>query len=383
MPQSANLPGGLTAEQVPQFISLGWDDNGIAGWDPEKPSGLYWALEMYAARKNADGSPALASFYMTSSYVTGDYNAYGKKPDASSTHLKRLWRRTWRDGHEVGNHTHTHPHGKDPETGKVLPVSEWVAEMEKCNEVLTAPFDENESVENPDPTKGPGIPAEAIVGFRTPFLEYTNHTFAAVKNIGFTYDCSIQEGFQPSMDGTNFYWPYTLDEGSQAHDLWMEWGLKDPIEPHPGLWTIPVYTVIVPPDEECANYGVPTGLRDRMKKTLDYFETERGMIAGIDYNMWVLFQMTKAEFLATLKYTLDLRFKGNRAPFTFGMHSDIYADEYSEEDKMGTTPAERREAIEEFLDYALRKDGVRVAPAKDIIDFMQSPVPIKQVFPES
>ena len=61
---------------------------------------------------------------------------------------------------------------------------------------------------------GPGVTEEDIFGFRTPFLKYNNATFEALQAEGFVYDCSIEEGYQPDHDGTNYYWPYTLDEGS-------------------------------------------------------------------------------------------------------------------------------------------------------------------------
>ena len=65
-------------------------------------------------------------------------------------------------------------------------------------------------------------------------------------------------------------------------------------------------------------YGVPAGLRTKLQGIKSYFDPASGKITGLDYNLWVEFTMTKDEVVATLKYTLDQRLKGNRAPMIFG-----------------------------------------------------------------
>jgi len=190
----------------------------------------------------------------------------------------------------------------------------------------------------------------------------------------FWYDASIEDGYEYDHDGSNFYWPYTLDEGSPGHDILVKWGQKEPITPHAGLWEMPVYPVIVPPDDKCAEYGVPTGLRAKMQQHQSWFDTESGKITGFDYNLWVSFSMTKAEFLATLKYSLDQRLAGNRAPFTFGAHTDYYSSKYTA--VPNATLAERQQAIEEFIDYARAKQMVRVTSAKQALDWIRNPSPL-------
>jgi len=245
--------------------------------------------------------------------------------------------------------------------------------MDTCTSWLTKPFDPTEPDKAPDDSKGVGVDAGTVVGFRTPFLEYNDATLAAAKNQGFWYDCSIEDGFQEEQDGTNYLWPYTLDNGSPGHEVLVEWGLQQPIQAHLGLWEMPAHPVIVPPDDQCATYGVKPGLRARMQGVQDWFDPKSGKITGLDYNLFVMFQMTKAEFLATMKYTLDLRLKGNRAPFMFGAHSDVYSDQY--EDAMTATVRERQEAMEEFLDYALSKSEVRTVPMRQILAWVRNPAP--------
>jgi hypothetical protein len=137
---------------------------------------------------------------------------------------------------------------------------------------------------------------------------------------------------------------------------------------------MPVYPLIVPPDNEAANYGVPTGMRAKMKGIASWFDEGSGKITGFDYNLWVSFRMNKAEFLATLKYSFDQRLVGNRAPFMLGTHADYYSSKYT--GAPYSTATERQEAIEEFLDYVATKPEVRIVSTKQILDWVRRPVPL-------
>ncbi len=359
---SANPPCGLMPSQVPQLVAIGFDDNaysGLAGTNGT--GGMTWATDMARTRKNADSTPIHLSFYMTSVYAD-------EWSSESQTFVKRAWRTALVDGHEIGNHTRSHSHGS------AFSLAEWKTEMQSCINRLTQPFDPNEVTHTPDNTKGIGAQASDIIGFRTPFLEYNDATLQAAKELGFRYDCSIEDGYQYDQDGSNYLWPYTLDNGSPGHDVLVGWGSKQPIAPRPGLWELPVHPVIVPPDDKCAMYGVQPGLRARLKAKQSWFDVDGGKITGFDYNLWVSFSMTKAEFLATLKYTLDQRIAGNRAPFMFGAHTDYYSSKYTA--VPNATLAERQQAIEEFIDYARAKPMVRVRSNKEILEWVRNPVPL-------
>lgn len=359
-PPSQDPPGGLDPSQVPMFVSLGWDDNSYSGLEGT-PGGMDWARQVFADRSNPDGTQAHASFYFTSVYIAA-WQA------ESPTFVKRSWRQVMEDGNEVGVHTHSHPHGS------AFTVAEWDDEISTCIDWLLKPYNPDESDFEPDGDAGIGASADALPGFRTPFLEYNDATLSSVENHGFRYDCSIEEGWQPEHDAGSYNWPYTLDDGSPGHEVLVEWGQKDPITEHPGLWEMPAYPVVVPPDEAAAQYGIQPGLRDKLKAAVSWFDVDSGKITGFDYNLWVSFGMTKDEVVATLSYTLDQRLAGNRAPFLFGTHTDYYSDNYTA--PMATTAAERREAIEAFLDYALSKPEVRVVATDAVLDWMQSPTPL-------
>jgi len=51
-------------------------------------------------------------------------------------------------------------------------------------------------------------------------------------------------------------------------------------------------------------------------------------VTGFDFNTWILYGMTNANWQATMRHTLDLRINGNRAPMQFGMHTDYYTPIY-------------------------------------------------------
>jgi hypothetical protein len=360
---SQSPPFGIPVNQAPQFVILGWDDNaysGLAGTNGT--GGMSWAVEMVRPKRNADNSPVKFSFYYTSYYVSMWISE-------SPTYVKRSWRAAKEDGHEVGNHTQSHA------TSASTTSAQWGTEMDTANQWLTKPWNPNEPNTDPDNNAGIGATLGEIYGFRTPFLDYNDATLQNVNSrSNFWYDTSIEEGFEYDQDGSNFFWPYTLNNGSPGHEVQVEWGSKQPITNHAGLWEIPVYTVIVPPDDRCAEYGIPTGFRSRMKAVQSWFDIESGKITGFDYNLWFSFKMTKAEFLATIKYTLDQRLRGNRAPFMFGTHTDYYSSKWTA--TVSASLAERQAAISEFIDYATSKSMVRVTTAKNTLDWIRNPTPL-------
>jgi hypothetical protein len=364
VPPSQSPPFGIPVADAPQFVILGWDDNGYSGLEGTGGTGgMSWAVDMVRPKRNADGTPVKFSFYYTTAYIA----TWGAE---SPTYVKRSWRAAKQDGHEVGNHSQTH------QTSATTTSAGWATEMDSANTWLTKPFNPDEIGHTPDNNAGIGATLDEIYGWRTPYLAYNDAMLANANSRGFRYDTSIEEGFEYDQDGTNFFWPYTLDNGSPGHAVQVEWGSQQPINNHPGLWEIPVYTVIVPPDSRCAEYGVPTGFRARMKLVQSWFDIESGKITGFDYNLWYSFRMTKAEFLATVKYSLDQRLRGNRAPFMLGVHTDYYSSKWSGGASIPASLTERQAAISELIDYATSKPMVRVTTAKNTLDWIRNPTPL-------
>jgi hypothetical protein len=123
---------------------------------------------------------------------------------------------------------------------------------------------------------------------------------------------------------------------------------------------------MIPADADCERYGVKHGLRARVGAALKVGygggsgePTEK--ITGLDWNVLEAAKCDGPEFLAILKYTLDLRLEGNRAPFMVGGHTALYP---------AIDPGRRR-AIEEFIDYALSKPEVRFVTPLQLIGWMR------------
>src|SRR6478736_3071242 len=333
---SAQPPAGLAVAQVPQFLTIGFDDN------PE-PDPVNWIIGFLEAKRNPAGRGQAATFDGAPVRVGFFSNGiYWKNPALVAAH-----QRAFAAGHEIDNHTLTHPHG-----GKFT-AEQWQAEMKSCDEAFVAG----------------GIPAAAPC-FRTPFLDYNAATFEASAALGRVYDTSIEEGFQRDQDGTNFLWPYTLDDGSPGHQASAA-GKRFALGRYPGLWEIAIGVFIIPADEDCARYGVAPGLRDRVKASIKAttggnWDTG-GKLTGLDWNSFEQAHLTPAEFLATLKHTLDLRLAGNRAPMMICGHTALYP----------ANLPERRKAMEAFLEYALSKPEVRIVTGGHLLEWLRAPAPLK------
>jgi peptidoglycan/xylan/chitin deacetylase (PgdA/CDA1 family) len=337
---SQSPPGGLTASQVPMFVQIGFDDNQRSGLNTSPPSGMTWVTEFFRGLRNPAGSgnaatfdnaPARVSFYSNTTYISS-----GSVEDPVL--LKRSWKTALDDGHELGSHTHTHPDGGG------FTTAQWDSEIATNVDWLTRAFVPNEPAFSVG--SGPGASVASIEGFRSPFLSYNPNLFTVLKQKGFTYDISVEDGWQLSDDGTNFSWPYTLDDGSPGGTA-----VGRPTGNQPGLWELGAAPFVIPP-----------ALRAQLGLT---------KITGLDYNLFLSVHLTKAQALAVLEYTLDQRLASNRAPMFIGAHTNIYTDAVTD---TGTTPQERREVIQEFVNYALSKPQVRFVTGKALIPWLRNPV---------
>jgi peptidoglycan/xylan/chitin deacetylase (PgdA/CDA1 family) len=353
---SERPPGGLAAGQVPLFVIFGFDDNGISGRPGSGTTGgMRFVNELFGGRNNPpgrgnprthDGSPARFSLYVVTRYI--------ERPQADlPEHVKREWRAALEAGHEIGLHSHNHAHGTE------FSSEEWAAEIDACSRWLEKPFDGQRTA---DPATGIGLSRAAVFGFRAPFVEYGPALFPALRARGIRYDCSVEEGFAEDTGAHNLPWPYRIAPGFGGGTAAQE------------LWEIPAYAFVVPPDEACPRYGVPPGLRQRLAEKQAYFKPADGKITGFDWNLWVAFGMSPAEVVATFRYSLDQRLAGNRAPLTFGAHSDIYSDQY--EGTLPTSAEERRRALREVLEIALARPEVRVISARQLLDWLRDPAPL-------
>lgn len=339
-PASAQPPGGLAPAQVPQFVLLGFDDNPATG-------PMTWFVDHVKDRRNPagagraatfDGGPVRAIFFSNGRYW-------------NDRTLISIHHRALAEGHEIANHTQNHTNGA------AFTAAQWRTEITTC----AGTFDET------------GIPAAGIIGFRTPFLAYNANTFVALSALGLAYDSSIEEGDQPGQDGTNFLWPYTLDAGSPGNAHSFPAGSPQRVGAHPGLWELPLHVFMIPADEDCARYGATPGLRARIGANLKVaYGGGSGepvaKISGLDWNVLEAAKCDGPEFLAILKYTLDLRLAGNRAPLMVGGHTALYPA-----DQPG-----RRQAIEDFIAYALSKPEVRFVTGRQMLAWLRAPEALRK-----
>jgi len=330
---SKNPPNALAVSSVPQFIVFGFDDN-------YSSDGVKAIVELFEKYNNPAGIGKLSTY--DGMKIRSTFYNTGKFID-SNDELKTQWANAYNKGFEVGDHTYAHDDGKN------FTYKQWSDELTKSEQILKNLLGNSFK----------------SYGFRSPYLSFNQDGLQAVKDYGFEYDCSIPEGDQSDVDGKGCYWPYTLDNGSPCNKYvnknWNEplvTGVK-------GLWEIPAYTFTVPSDNDCSQYGVDSGLRSRMEQASSDFNFDSGKVTGMDWNVFEKYKANPKEYTAILKYSLDLRLNGNRAPMTIGSHSNFYSDsEYSA-------------ALEEFITYALKNKDVRIVTAKQLLDWLKNPVVLK------
>jgi hypothetical protein len=229
-----------------------------------------------------------------------------------------------------------------------------------------------------------------ISGFRAPRLEMNGNGLLALKELGYTYDCSIEEGFEDNMNGSNAPWPYTFDNGSPSHWTRKDAGEIIPFTQYPvGLWEVPVGVFIVPENirEAVWDHGYKIFQNAPDAGQWEPLESWRkhGRISGFDFNMLILWGMTKDHWVATLKHNLDLRIAGNRAPMCLGLHSDYFTpmydlatllNDYNRSsygmvvDSNWKTWRDRKDGLLEFVQYAQTK-GVNFISANEMIGKMR------------
>ncbi len=217
-----------------------------------------------------------------------------------------------------------------------------------------------------------------IGGFRAPRLEVNSGLFYAMKELGYLYDCGLEEGYEYHVDGTNFYWPYTLENGSPNSTYQRTIGEQVAIDSLPsGLWQFPVNAMIVPENiraEVWANYEIISRADGEIADwdvEREYWINESGKVTGFDFNMFVLWGMTKENALKTLKHNLDLRLLGGKAPMQVGCHTDYFTPIYDNgtllvapnTDNFGLVITngwndwrDRISAFEDFVDYGIEKN---------------------------
>jgi hypothetical protein len=326
------------------FVMFGFDDNGYA-------DGVDWFLDVTRNLANPDGSLVRATFFHTAAYGDPAGAELGKDPEA----VKASWLRAIADGHEVGNHTWSHPHGSG------FDLAQWTAQIGDAQQFFVDEL---------------GVPAEKLYGFRTPYLEFGTPTFDVLSTMGMRYDTSIEFGYDWFEDaagghsttdvttGQHYPWPFTLDSGNMA--AYGSAFYSKGIAPVPGMWEIPVYTFTVPVRD---GGGEATAGAAR--------------VTGFDFNLFKrAAQDATVDPLDTLIFSFEQRRIGNRSPFAVGTHTDYYsasfvdsAHEFGDGTAYSTHTA-RRQVIEAFIQHVLQYPEVRIVPMVRMLAWMNDPTPL-------
>ncbi len=227
----------------------------------------------------------------------------------------------------------------------------------------------------------------AIAAFRAPRLEVNSEMHYALNDLGYLYDCGQEEGYEYQTDGTNFLWPYTTDNGSPNMTWQRSIGEAVSVDSMPaGFWQIPVNAMIVPPsirEDVFKNHAIIARAEGETISTEDstYWVNENGKITGFDFNLFILWGMTKEHALETYKYNLDQRLAGGKAPMQVGSHTDNFTPIYDaatlrNETNKSTyglvlennwnTWRDRISVFEDFIDYGIGKGAYFWSGAKTI-----------------
>lgn len=327
-------PGGLAIDNTPQFIVLSFDDN-------NSYSKVQWLVDSISKYRNPTGTSQSGTF--DGNLVPAVW--YNNGSAVQSTEAKDVMIAAHTLGHEIANHTMTH---NSSTSGFEMTKQQWETEILPGMALMINAY-----------PSGMDINKDNIGGFRAPRLETNDSLYAVLAEWDFRYDTSLEDGYQDSIDGTNFFWPYKLSNaGGEGWDFLIGMAEdnpafdREPLSVYPDLWEIPI-----------SPYVVTDSIDQLMAARQDWHTPGSNKITGFDYNIYSLFNMNTNDMATILKFTLDKRMQGNRAPLMVGLHSDNYG-----------AGSSRNQGIFDFIEYALDTyPDVRFVTSMELIDWMESP----------
>ncbi|PRW55946.1 polysaccharide deacetylase [Chlorella sorokiniana] len=193
-----------------------------------------------------------------------------------------------------------------------------------------------------------GIPESDIVGFRAPFLSVDPQLRRVLHDNGFLYDSSVvaeaPDGFGARL------WPFDMGSGipfecrNYTGDYGEHQQTCDAAEQLPGLWQVPIW--------QLTELGGPF----RMDPGFKYIGMTQAPNASA-------FEILQANFLAT--------YNGNRAPMPVFVHSFFLREGGNQRD------------VERFLDFALSQPNTYAVTMRQLLAYLENPVPADELSPEA
>ncbi len=192
-----------------------------------------------------------------------------------------------------------------------------------------------------------GLPAEDVVGHRSPYLINNPNHREALQKGGFLYDSTINEHYpnqakialEPdatSLNGGSRLWPYTMDYGIPQDCAWTGNQCLD-TERYQGLWEVPVW--VVQTDEYPINaYALDPCDGENSRAKCDPNELLKGMF--------------------------DKAYNGNKAPVPLFVHSPWLSEQKNMND------------VRSFIQYVTENyPDAYFVTMHQLVQWMQNPVP--------
>lgn len=192
--ESDQPPAGLRPSQVPQFVTLTFDDAVNVG------NMAFYRELLNGTRKNKNNCRIAATFFVSHEYT--DYEA-----------VNQLY--SW--GNEIALHSISHR--TDSAYWQTINTTQWEREVAAQKEMM-------ETFAN--------VPASNVTGVRGPFLYTGGDEGFRMLQKHFRYDCTLVH--QRERDHENPVYPYTMDYGFRRNC--MVWPC--PKDTYAGLWVVPM-----------------------------------------------------------------------------------------------------------------------------------------------
>ncbi|KAA1467878.1 hypothetical protein DENSPDRAFT_833028 [Dentipellis sp. KUC8613] len=297
---SPNPPGGLQPSEVPQFVVFTADD-AIQSYTLDSVN------QFLAHRKNPNGCVPRMTYYTSINYT--------------NMSMVTDW---FVAGNEIADHTMTHV-GTPPD-------DEVDGNLIALNALA-------------------GIPLSSIAGFRAPFLNYSVDTLKHLYEAKFTYDSSSSAAIPVTENGTDAYWPYTLDNG-MANDCLQVDGICKGEPKLPGFWEVPMYAFFDSRGENGVHLMDP------------WLDTANGANTVND-----------SATLEYMKSTFTAHYTNNRQPIGLYTHPIHLSTTYP-----GSTVSNSTiQMINSFLDWAQNQQDVWIVSTEQLLAWVRNPVPVSQL----
>ncbi|KAH7622737.1 hypothetical protein Ndes2526B_g03576 [Nannochloris sp. 'desiccata'] len=230
-------------------------------------------------------------------------------------------KKLWEQNHEMALHTVNHVSLYASYTG------DMIKEMMGVRDFLN---------------KTCGIPLTDLVGYRNPYLVHNPSTRKIQDDNGVLYDSSMIQVFQKDSESETGpgmrVWPFTMDQGIPINCNWNypDGQCNGTTEKYPGMWEVPLWELQNAAGDHLYSMDVGTN--------------------------------PPGDIYSVLEENFNMNYNGNRAPFGIYLHSTWF-------DSAGANA----DALNKFLDWAMAQPNVWAITTKDLIRWMQAPVPASQM----